>query len=51
MFAQEAYGLAALAQVGYLRTPQVFALESLTADSSLEDVHRLHLGTNQSNAW
>lgn len=34
MFAQEAYGLAALAQVGCLLTPQVFALESLAIDST-----------------
>lgn len=34
MFAQEAYGLAAIAQVGQLRTPKVIAVEPLTMDST-----------------
>ena len=34
MFAQEAYGLTALAEVGQLRTPKIIAVESLTIEST-----------------
>ena len=38
MFAQEAYGLAAIAEVGQLRTPTVIAVEPLTLDSNNRQV-------------
>jgi protein-ribulosamine 3-kinase len=51
MFAQEAFGLAAIRQVGYLATPQVIAVEPLDADEQCLLLEAIEAGPRAADYW